>query len=425
VPGNLELMEFEHDTPRVLSQGDRNDYGRIFFAAAGRGTVFRRPDDYDVVVIDCPPQLGFLTMSAICGATAVLITVHPQMLDVMSMCQFLQMLGEVLNTLKKRWRQYEPRLATVSGYPATTRRMAAQTQMVAFMRSLFKQHVLTNSMVRSVAIADAALTNQTLYEVDRSQFTRATYDRAIESMEAVNAEIVELKHTRHGGVNHGAQERSFQSDVARRREKLTPVNPVQDELRQHVTYKGIGALGAVTRSIDALAAKADAAKEIEAKLAAGEIVIELGGWTRSRNPSFPTSLAHSDEQFQELVEAMRVRGQDSPILVRPQSGKIRRLSDRLRPSPCARRAPARPPRSRRRQGADRPGSRHRAGPGKQRARRSLLPRAGDLCRRTGNARFRSRDDHVGAERRQDDRLKNAFGGEPHTQERAQRDWPPR
>jgi ParB family chromosome partitioning protein len=103
-------------------------------------------------------------------------------------------------------------------------------------------------------------------------------------------------------------------------EKLTPVNPVQDELRQHVTYKGIGALGAVTRSIDALAAKADAAKEIEAKLAAGEIVIELEA-DEIEESFISDRLAHSDEQFQELVEAMRVRGQDSPILVRPHPEK--------------------------------------------------------------------------------------------------------
>lgn len=103
-------------------------------------------------------------------------------------------------------------------------------------------------------------------------------------------------------------------------EKLTPVNPVQDEHRQHVTYKGIGALGAVTRSIDALAAKADAAKEIEAKLTAGEVVIELE--PDQIEESFVSDrLAHSDQQFQELVEAMRVRGQDSPILVRPHPTK--------------------------------------------------------------------------------------------------------
>ena len=46
-------------------------------------------------VIDCPPQLGYLTLSALTAATAVLITVHPQMLDVMSMAQFLQMTGDL------------------------------------------------------------------------------------------------------------------------------------------------------------------------------------------------------------------------------------------------------------------------------------------------------------------------------------------
>jgi chromosome partitioning protein len=66
--------------------------------------------------------------------------------------------------------------------------------MVAFMRSMFKNHVLTNPMLRSVAISDAAMTNQTLYEVERSQFTRATYDRAMEAMDSVNTEIVDLIH---------------------------------------------------------------------------------------------------------------------------------------------------------------------------------------------------------------------------------------
>ncbi|MGD0109382.1 MAG: hypothetical protein ABSC06_35920 [Rhodopila sp.] len=32
-------------------------------------------------MIDCPPQLGYLTMAALCAATGVLITIHPQMLD--------------------------------------------------------------------------------------------------------------------------------------------------------------------------------------------------------------------------------------------------------------------------------------------------------------------------------------------------------
>ncbi|MET0990491.1 MAG: AAA family ATPase, partial [Glaciihabitans sp.] len=36
--------------------------------------------DYDVVILDCPPSLGFLTLSALCAARSVLVTIHPQML---------------------------------------------------------------------------------------------------------------------------------------------------------------------------------------------------------------------------------------------------------------------------------------------------------------------------------------------------------
>jgi chromosome partitioning protein len=49
-------------------------------------------------------------------------------------------------------------------------------------------------MLKSTAISDAGLTKQTLYEVEKSAFTRSTYDRALESLDAVNAEIVTLIH---------------------------------------------------------------------------------------------------------------------------------------------------------------------------------------------------------------------------------------
>ena len=44
-------------------------------------------------------------------------------------------------------------------------------------------------MLKSTAIADAGITKQTLYEVTRDQFTRSTYDRAIEALNNVNGEI--------------------------------------------------------------------------------------------------------------------------------------------------------------------------------------------------------------------------------------------
>ncbi len=191
VPGQLELMEFEHETPKALMT--RAGGESLFFARIGQALA-EVTDAYDVVIIDCPPQLGFLTLSALCAATAVLITVHPQMLDVMSMSQFLNMTGNLLDvvagaggTTQYDWMRY-----LVTRYEPSD---GPQTTMVGLMRSIFGSRVLTHPMVKSTAISDAGLTKQTLYEVERQQFTRGTYDRAIEALDLVNGEIEGLiKH---------------------------------------------------------------------------------------------------------------------------------------------------------------------------------------------------------------------------------------
>ena len=64
--------------------------------------------------------------------------------------------------------------------------------MVAFLRQLFGKEVMTAHMLKSTAISDAGLTQQTIYEVERSQFHRTTYDRAVDSLNQVNDEIETL-----------------------------------------------------------------------------------------------------------------------------------------------------------------------------------------------------------------------------------------
>ncbi|WBU55328.1 plasmid partitioning protein RepA [Paracoccus sp. SCSIO 75233] len=183
IPGNLELMEFEHETPRAIVERS----GKFFFTRIG-DALAEVEQDYDIVVIDCPPQLGFLTMSALSAATAILVTVHPQMLDVMSMCQFLLMTSNLLEVVAEAggdmdydWMRY-----VVTRYEPGD---GPQNQMVSFMRSMFGEYVLNHPVLKSTAISDAGITKQTLYEVERSAFTRATYERAMESLNAVNGEI--------------------------------------------------------------------------------------------------------------------------------------------------------------------------------------------------------------------------------------------
>jgi ParB family chromosome partitioning protein len=82
------------------------------------------------------------------------------------------------------------------------------------------------------------------------------------------------------------------------------------------TFHSRGAFGAVTRTIDDLAARADAARDIEAKLTAGQTVVELDPLLV--DSSFVTDrLSQDDDDYRALLDAIRERGQDSPILVRP------------------------------------------------------------------------------------------------------------
>ncbi len=191
VPANLELQEFEYDTPLAMTDKNSNA-GRAFFTRISRA-LSEVDDRYDVVVIDCPPQLGYLTITALTAATSVLITIHPQMLDVMSMGQFLLMLGNILEPIRAagaevnlEWYRY-----LVTRYEPTD---MPQAQMVAFLRTLFGEFILKNQMLKSTAVSDAGITKQSLYEVEKNAMTRSTYERAMDALDAVNGEIAGLLH---------------------------------------------------------------------------------------------------------------------------------------------------------------------------------------------------------------------------------------
>jgi ParB family chromosome partitioning protein len=83
-----------------------------------------------------------------------------------------------------------------------------------------------------------------------------------------------------------------------------------------LAFAGRGAVGAVTRSIEDLAVRANAAKELEAKLISGQVIVELDPATV--DASFVADrMAQDDGEYQALRDSIAASGQDSPILVRP------------------------------------------------------------------------------------------------------------
>jgi chromosome partitioning protein len=192
VPADLELEVFEFEAPMHSARRKANDPEPPFFARIGLA-LSTVEDAYDVVVIDCPPRLGYLTISALASATALLITIHPQMLDVASMRQFLTMMDELMEPVRAQggapahdWFRYLVTRFEPNDTP--------QTEVVAMLRGLFGERVLTKAMLDSAAVANSGLRGQTVYETPlrRDEVTGSTYRRALDALDAVNGEIESL-----------------------------------------------------------------------------------------------------------------------------------------------------------------------------------------------------------------------------------------
>ncbi|SDR47451.1 plasmid partitioning protein RepA [Pseudovibrio sp. Tun.PSC04-5.I4] len=189
VPANLELAEFEHIVPTAIASGAST--GEDIFFRRIRNVLGEVDDDYDVVVIDCPPQLGFLTLGALFASTGLLITLHPQMLDLASCNQFLGMSSDLMGVIENNggemnldWMRFLVTRHNPNDSP--------QTRVVGLLRALFGEDVLNSPALESTAVANAGLEKKSLYELEPGAIGRETLKRALESMDSVNREIEDL-----------------------------------------------------------------------------------------------------------------------------------------------------------------------------------------------------------------------------------------
>ncbi|MEP4034125.1 plasmid partitioning protein RepA [Roseibium polysiphoniae] len=186
VPGQSELQYFDYETPAaIMSKQFVGDEFFIRRLATGLRSV---EDRYDVVVIDAPPQLSYLTLNAVYAATGLIIPVQSAMIDVASMNQFLYMLDEMLEQMAHFGAPVDHdflRFLLTRHIPHDV----PQVNIAAMLRSLFGESVLTAAVLETTAITNAGLENKTLYELEKGAVGRDTYNRAIEAVNAANSEI--------------------------------------------------------------------------------------------------------------------------------------------------------------------------------------------------------------------------------------------
>ena len=105
-------------------------------------------DEYDYIIIDCPPSLSLITTNALTAANSVIIPVQ---------CEFLALEGimQLLNTIMMAQRQLNPRLE-IEGVLLTMLDSRANLgfEVVEEVRKYFKERVYNTIIPRLVKLAE-------------------------------------------------------------------------------------------------------------------------------------------------------------------------------------------------------------------------------------------------------------------------------
>lgn len=127
--------------------------------------------DYDLIIIDCPPSLGLLTINAFTAANHVVVPIQ---------CEYLALEGlmQLINTMDLVKRRLNPAL-DVLGVVMTMfdSRTRLSSQVVDNVRRFFPNRMFRTIVPRSVRLAEAPSHGQTILEYDPRSAGAEAYRR--------------------------------------------------------------------------------------------------------------------------------------------------------------------------------------------------------------------------------------------------------
>ncbi len=117
-------------------------------------------DDYDLIIIDCPPSLGLITLNSFVAANSVLVPIQCEYYALVGLCQ-------LTNTVRIIKRSLNPDIA-IEGVLLTMfdSRTNLSIQVVDEVKKYFGKKVYKTVIPRSVRLAEAPSFGQPIIEYD-------------------------------------------------------------------------------------------------------------------------------------------------------------------------------------------------------------------------------------------------------------------
>lgn len=181
IPGNLALQDME----LVLPNANINNTDTMGSAATRlKNALLHIKDDYDVILIDCGPNLGVLTINALIASNALLIPIPPNMFDYASFIMLTGTLKKLFSAIKDHRFDFFRLLLTK--HSGSNEALHVENML----RTQFGGYILANHMCNTVEIEKATNDLGTVYEIAKPRGGKDAYRRALLHLDAVNNEII-------------------------------------------------------------------------------------------------------------------------------------------------------------------------------------------------------------------------------------------
>ena len=110
----------------------------------------RLPSDWDYVLVDCPPTLGYLASAALCGCREAVLPVHPHGLDASG-------IGPVIEEMGRIQRQLNPALVLTGIVVGRVNRTNHARDVMAGLRARHGNAVFEPTIRDSIRVPEAAM----------------------------------------------------------------------------------------------------------------------------------------------------------------------------------------------------------------------------------------------------------------------------
>lgn len=181
IPANLAIQDCDLLLPNE-SENNQEQLGSPYLRLSK--ALKQIKDNYDVIIVDCGPNLGILTLNAIIACDGMIIPIPPSMSDYSSFIMYTATLRNLFKNLSNKKLEYLRIL--ISKHNGNNEAL----QMENMMREQFGRYILSNHMCETVEVSKAANEIGTIYDVSKPRGSRDAYRRAIQHLNDVNIEII-------------------------------------------------------------------------------------------------------------------------------------------------------------------------------------------------------------------------------------------